>query len=346
MDEQPDPPSLRLSPLTAALLIPALCAAVLASLWLASHTKSTDRPTATTSPNALPSPPGPSPWPVVWPPEDGGTVDAQTAYGVLDIVPPSTAPPRYTASLAANATVPPPERPDPRRETVQRIRPLDQATVTGIARRLGDFSEPTVHDGLLTWPGSGIVFDPATSTITTAGLDARQSALPSTPHDTASATGAADSWLVQRGLAEPIAPLGVVQLSRGDLAAFPTWEVVVPHLAGQSDATEITMTVSGGSGLLSRLTIVHPIVAGAAPYPVVDWEKAWAQVQTGRARDVEDPGGGSDLLLTIDHVALTARIVQTRAGGAYVIPSWAFTDSASRTTLYWPALDPAWYTLG
>ncbi len=345
MDLQPDPPPRRLSPLTAALLIPALGLAVVATLWVGSHAKGDPHPVATTSPTSLPTPPGPTPWQLVWPFEDGGSVDRQGAYGVLAIVPRSAPPPHFIATLASNATVPPPERPDPRIETVQHVRTLDAQTVAGIAQRLGSLAQPTLRDGVIAWPDAGIVFDPSTSTFT-AQLDSRDSTLPFAPRDTAGATSAADSWLVQRGLVEPIAPLGVVQLSRGDLAAFPTWRVVVPHLAGQSDATEITLTVSGGSGLVANLTIVHPVVTGAAPYPIVDWEKAWAQVQAGHALDVDSPGAATDLLLSVDHVALTAHIVQTRGGATYVIPAYAFSDTASGATVYWPALDPAWYTLG
>lgn len=343
MDEQPDPPSLRLSPLTAALLIPALCAAVLASLWLGSHARSTDRPTATTSPTAIATPPGPTPWALAWHPEDGGSVDPRTAYGTLAIDAPATPPPHYTATLTADASVPPPERPDPRAGTVQHLRPLDQETVDGVAQRLGSLARSTTQGNEWVWPDAGISFDPATATFR-AQLNSRDGALPFTPRDTDSAARAAQAWLLQRGLVEAMAPVAAVQVSRGDLAAFPTWQVTVPHLAGQSDATEITLTVSG-TGQASNVVIVHPVVLGAAVYPIVDWEKAWAQVQAGRAHDVDTPGPATTLDLHVDAVRMTSRIVQTRTG-PYTIPTWAFTDSTDRTTLYWPALDPAWYTLG
>lgn len=346
MDEQPDPPPFRLSPLTAALLIPALCLAVVATLWLGTHAKGDPRPVAITSPTAAPTPPGPTPWPQVWPAEDGGTVDALSAYGVLTLAPPTNAPPQYTAILAPNASVPLPERPDPRIATVQRIRPLDAQTVDGIAARLGSFAQPTAGPGgTLTWPDALVRYTPATSTIT-AGLNSKDGLLPLVPRDADTAERATQAWLVQRGLVDPMAPVAAVQLSNGESASFATWQVTVPHLAGQSDATEITMVVSA-SGLADTLTIAHPIVLGAAPYPIVDWEKAWAQVQAGRARDIDQVGDAAPgpLHLTIDGVALTSRIVQTR-NGPFIIPVYAFLDTANRTALYWPALDPAQYTFG
>jgi hypothetical protein len=345
MDEQPDPTPRRISPLAAALLIPALFLAGLATLWLSTHAKGDPRLTATTSPTAQPVPPGPTPWPQVWPPEDGGNVDNQAAYGVLTIEPPASAPLHYTATLDPHAAVPPPERPDPRIGTVQRLRPLDQQTVDALAARLGSLDRPVDASGLAAWPDIGAVYDGRTSTFTAPQLDSRDGRLPTNPRDTAGASAATEAWLVQHGLADPMAPLAAVQVSRGDLAAFPTWQVTVPHLAGQSDASEITMTVSG-SGQVSNLVIVHPVVLGAAPYPILDWEKAWAQVQAGKARDADgaDPSSGPATLV-INRVALTARIVQTPSG-PYVIPAYAFTDTASRTTLYWPALDPSQYTLG
>ena len=343
MDEQPDPPAFRLSPLTAALLIPALCAAVLASLWLGSHARSPDRPTAVTSPTHKATPPGPTPWPLAWRPEDGGSVDGRADYGVLAIDAPRTPPPQYTATLDPHASVPPPERPDPRSGTVQHLRPLDQETVDAVAQRLGSLARASIRGDEWVWPDAGITFDPATATFR-AQLNSRDGALPFTPRTTDTAARAAQAWLLQRGLVEAMAPVAAVQVSSGDLAAFPTWNVTVPHLAGQSDATEITLSVSG-TGQASDVQIVHPVVLGAAPYPITDWEKAWAQVQAGRARDVDGPPGAPTLDLHIDTVRMTARIVQTSTG-PYVIPAWAFSASASRTTLYWPALDPAWYTLG
>lgn len=340
MDEQPDPPPFRLSPLTAALLIPALCLAVLAALWAGSHARDPARPTATTIPTPHPTA---TPWPLVWPAEDGGNVDTRGAYGILAIESPATAPQRYTATLDPHAAVPPPERPDPRTGTVQRLRPLDQATVDGVARRLGSLGQPGRQGTSLVWPDAGISYDPATSTFH-AGPDSLDGRLPVTPRDTAGATSAAEGWLLQRGLVDPMAPVAAVQVSNGDSAAFPTWQVTVPHLAGESDATEITLIVSG-TGLASDVVLVHPVVVGAAPYPIVDWEKAWAQVQAGRARDVENAGADAFPDLHVDSVRLTARIVQTRTG-PYVIPAWAFTDSSDRVTVYWPALDPSQYTLG
>ena len=343
MDEQPDPPAFRLSPLTAALLIPLLCAAVLAAVWVGSHARSDTR-TSVANPTAQPTPPGPTPWPLAWRPEDGGSVDPRVAYGPLAIAPPSIPPPHYTATLAADASVPPPERPDPRAGTVQHLRPLDQETVDGIAQRLGSLARSTTQGDQWVWPDAGIAYDPATATFR-AQLNSRDGALPFTPRNTDGAARAAQAWLAQRGLVEAMAPVAAVQVSRGDLAAFPTWQVTVPHLAGQSDATEITLTVSG-TGQASNVVIVHPVVLGAAVYPIVDWEKAWAQVQAGRARDVDAPGSAAESLdLHVDTVRMTARIVQT-ASGPYVIPAWAFTDSADRVTLYWPALDPSEYTLG
>jgi hypothetical protein len=139
-----------------------------------------------------------------------------------------------------------------------------------------------------------------------------------------------------------MAPVVASQVSHGDLAAFATWNVVVPHLAGQSDATQITMTVSAGARV-STVIIVHPVVAGGATYPVVSWEKAWAQVQAGRSKDITGWYTATPVDLHIDTVQMTVRQVQT-ADGAYVIPAYSFADSASRITVYWPALDPGDYT--
>ncbi|HZS13127.1 MAG TPA: hypothetical protein VFC09_00885 [Candidatus Dormibacteraeota bacterium] len=346
MAEQPDRPTFRLSPLTAALLIPALCLAVVATLWLGSHVRGA-APRATTTPNAvLPSASaGPTPWPLVWPGEDGGSDDPQRAYGVLAIVPAGSGPLGYTATLDANAALPAPQA-EGATGSVQRLQPLPLPTAEAIALRLGSATQPTESNGLTDWPDIGAVYAGLTSTFRVPRLDAPGGRLASNPRDTAGAASAAAAWLVQHGLTDPMAPVAAVQVSRGDLAAFPTWQITAPHLSGQSDATEITMTVSG-SGQVSNLVIVHPLVAGAAQYPTVDWQAAWAQVQAGRARDVDSAAGGDGVPATlhIDRVALTARIVQTRSG-AFVVPAYGFTDSASRVTLYWPALDPSTYTLG
>jgi hypothetical protein len=336
-----EPAARRPSPLTLALLLPAIGLAVAALLWLGSHARGDRQPTST-RPTASATA-GPTPWPLAWRPEDGGSLDPATAYGRLALQPPTTPPPPYTATLNADATVPPPGRPDPRRGAVQRITPLDTSSIAAIAIRLGPTAAPTQQGTVTRWPDTRLTYDAATSTFTWQPT-LREGVLPATPRDTNSAAAAARDWLLQRGLVEPLAPVVATQVSRGNQAAFPTWRITAPHLGGQSLVTEITMTVSA-SGSLSDMVIAHPVVAGASSYPVVDWEKAWAVVQTGRSNDIEAPTAGSTpYSLHIDSVQLNSRLVHT-ATGAYVLPAYAFIDSAAHVTVWWPALDPAQYTL-
>jgi hypothetical protein len=347
MDERPEPPAQerdqrrpRLTPLTAALLIPALALAVLATLWLGTHARGDRNPTATN--NATPTAPIATPWPLAWPPEGGGTVDPSNAYGRLAIASTTPAPPHYTATLLTTASVPPPGRPDARRGTVQRTTPLNQITIEAVADRLGARAAPVQQGARTIWPDTNLSYDAATSTFAWQP-NSKDGALPSAPRDNDSAARAARDWLLQHGLVEPLAPVVATQVSRGDLAAFATWQITVPHLAGQSDVTEITMSVSQ-SGLFTNLVIVHPVVTGAATYPVITWDKAWAQVQAGRARDVVAAGADTVGEVRVDLVQLTARLVPT-ATGSYVVPAYSFTDTATHVTLYWPALDPSQYTL-
>jgi hypothetical protein len=339
-DHEHDGPRRRLTPLTAALLIPALALAVLAMLWLGTHARGDRNPTVTINPT--PTAPIATPWPLVWPPEGGGTVDPSSAYGRLAIAGTTPAPPQYSATLLATASVPPPGRPDARRGTVQRTKPLNQTTVEAVAQRLGARAAPVPQGTRSVWPDTNLAYDAATSSFTWQP-NSKDGALPSAPRDNDSAARAARDWLLQHGLVEPLAPVVATQVSHGDLAAFTTWQITVPHLAGQSDVTEITMSVSQ-SGLFSNLVIVHPVVSGAATYPVITWDRAWAQVQSGRARDVVAAGAGTVGAVHVDLVQLTTRLVPT-ATGSYVIPAYSFTDTATHVTLYWPALDPSQYTL-
>ncbi|HXA27448.1 MAG TPA: hypothetical protein VN193_01765 [Candidatus Angelobacter sp.] len=337
------PPLPRLTPLSAALLIPAVCLVVLASAWVATHAKGDRSPTAISNPQPTAvGTPSPTPWPLAWPAEDGGTVDPATAYGRLAITWPSSPPPTYTATLTASASVPPAGLTGARPGTVQRTVSLPQTTVDAVAARLGAVGPPSHTGTRMVWPDTNLDYDAATSTFTWQP-NSRDGALPSVPRDNDSAASAAREWLLQRGLIEPLAPVVATQVSRGDLAAFTTWQITVPHLSGQSAVTEITMMVSQ-SGLFTDLVVVHPVVAGAAPYPMVTWQQAWAEVQAGRARDFESGGLDSAGRLNVDLVQLTTRQVGTATGG-YVIPAYSFTDSARHVTAYWPALDPAQYTL-
>jgi hypothetical protein len=355
MDEQPDPPPpldgdadeqdrppRRLSPLTLALLLPALGVALVAALWAGSHARG--EPTATTGPRPTAgATPGPTPWPPAWLDEDGGSVDQPNAYGSLAIAVPSTPPPAYTATLDPGATVPSPGRPDARHATVQRIRPLDPQTVAAIAVRLGALAPPQQQGAVTVWGDTDLRYDAAGSTFTWQP-NSSDGRLPFDPRDTDGAASAARQWLLQRGLVESLAPVVATQVSDGNQAAFATWDITVPHLAGQSLVTEITMGVSA-SGLIGSVTIAHPVVMGAASYPIVDWEKAWAEVRKGRSRDVVVQGAAAAAYdLHVDRVQVAARLVHTPQGD-YVIPAYGFTDSAARVTVYWPALDPSQYTL-
>lgn len=340
-DDRPDGHGPRLTPLTAALLIPALFAVVLAGLWLATHTKA-ERSPSSVKPSPTSAPPAPTAWPYVWPAEDGGSVDPPNAYGHLAFSAPTAGAPQVTATLAANAVAPPPGRPDPRTGIVQRVATLDRGIVWGIALRLGvRAAQPQFNGDEITWPGTGLAYNGTTATFTWLN-NSPDAILPLVPRDNDTAASAARQWLLARGLVEAMAPVVANQVSRGDLAAFATWHVVVPHLGGQSDVTEITMTVSA-SGRLSDLRIVHPVVQGTSAYPIVDWEKAWAQVQAGRARDVDGAASDTPITLHVDRIQATARMEQSD-GASYVVPAYAFTDSASGVTVYWPALDPSTYT--
>ncbi|HXA28819.1 MAG TPA: hypothetical protein VN193_08725 [Candidatus Angelobacter sp.] len=354
MDIPPDPPGShpdaprreqrpRLTPLTAALLIPAFSGVVLAGVWMATHAKATKSPTAVTTPTpgGPTTPPGPSPLPYVWPVEDGGSVDPDQAYGRLAITAPAAPYPALTASLVAGASVPPPGRPDQRRGTVQHVKALDQATIDTVAAHLGARVAPTSSGIGITWTDIGLNYDPAISTFTWSPSGTLAN-LPLVPRDNDTAARAARGWLLERGLVDPMAPVVATQVSHGDLAAFATWNVIVPHLAGQSDATQITMTVSAGARV-STVSIAHPVVVGGATYRVVSWETAWAQVQAGRSKDITGWYTDTPVDLHVDKVQITARLVQT-GSGTYVIPAYSFADSASRITVYWPALDPADYT--
>lgn len=343
VEPQRGPALARLTPLSAALLIPAVCLVVLASVWLATHAKGDRNPAAITNPPPTAvSAPSPTPWPLAWPAEDGGTIDAATAYGHLAITWPPGPPPAYTATLTTGATAPPAGLTGARPGTVQRTVTLPQTTVDAVAARLGAVGPPSRTGTRTAWPDTNLAYDAATTTFTWQP-NSRDGALPAVPRDNDSAASAAREWLLQRGLIEPLAPVVATQVSRGDLAAFTTWQITVPHLSGQSAVTEITMMVSQ-SGLFTNLVVVHPLVAGAAPYPVVTWQQAWAEVQAGRARDFESGGPDTAGRLNVDLVQLTTRQVGT-ASGVYVIPAYSFTDSARHVTAYWPALDPAQYTL-
>jgi len=341
-DTDPPPSRWRLTPLTAALLIPALALAVGASLWLGSHARGDRSPTAvaTSNPNSIVTL---TPWLLAWPAEDGGTVDRSEAYGVLAIQAPAGPGPRYTATLDPAAAAPP-SGGTARQGAVQRTFPLDDSTVGAVAERVGTTHATMVQGMRSSWPDIGLEYDASTSTFTWQPA-AAEAVLPAVPRDSDSAAAAARTWLLQRGLIAPLAPVVATQVSHGDLAAFPTWQVIVPHGGGESAVTEIAMTVSA-SGRFSELTIVHPLVAETSAYPLVDWPAAWAQVQAGRARDVSNAAGAGTATLTVhvDAVRLTARLVQTTTGSD-VVPAWSFTDTASHTTLYWPALDPSTYTL-
>jgi hypothetical protein len=312
---------------------------VLAGIWLASHAKATKAPTAVATPFAGPT--SPSPLPYVWRPEDGGTVDPDRAYGHLSITDPAVSYPTLTASLVPNAAVPPPGRPDQRRGVVQRINALDQATIDAVAAHLGARPAPAPIGRVITWSDIGLMFDQATATFTWTP-SGQAAILPLVPRNNDTAAEAARRWLLQRGLVDPMAPVVATQVSRGDLAAFATWAVIVPHLGGQSDVTQITLTVSA-SARVSTVNIVHPLVVGGATYPVVSWETAWAQVQAGRSKDITGWYTSTPANLHVDKVQITTRQVRTTSG-TYAIPAYAFTDSASRITVYWPALDPTDFT--
>jgi hypothetical protein len=80
--------------------------------------------------------------------------------------------------------------------------------------------------------------------------------LPLVPRDDATAAQAARGWLLQRGLVQPRQPLVARQVSRGDLAAFATWQVTVPQLGSESDVTAMTMLAFTDSG--TGITAYYP----------------------------------------------------------------------------------------
>jgi hypothetical protein len=329
----------RLTALTAALLIPGILAVVLAGIWLASHAKST--PTVATNPTPTAAAPTPAPLPYVWPQESGGTLDPPRAYGRIALAAPSgPAPGHLDASIAADATVPP-ARIAGTLDFVERVTPPDAATVEAIAARLAPRAGSTTDRGITVWGGGALRYDAGRADF--AWQPAAAAGLPLVPRDLTTAVEASVEWLHGKGLSDAFVPTAARQVSNGDRAAFATWIVTVPHLGGQSAAAVTTMLVSA-SGLIGRLDMVHPIVLAKSQYPLADWHEAWTHVQAGNVYSISATGAGFPIPLHVDSVQVTSQVVQTDRGAA-VIPMYAFADSASGTTAYWPALTPADYTL-
>ncbi|HEV7678077.1 MAG TPA: hypothetical protein VGQ42_05880 [Candidatus Dormibacteraeota bacterium] len=331
----------RLTPLTAALLIPAVLAVVLAGIWLTSHAKGTPSVAVSTpTPSAAPTP---VPMAYVWPQESGGISDPGRAYGRITLVrPPGPAPGRIEPTLAVDATVPPAQlagKPD----FVERILPPDPATVQAIAARLAPRSPGSTSGATTIWLNGRLQYDADRSAFSWQPLGNRGT-LPLVPRDLSTAVRAAVQWLSGEGLTEAFVPAVGRQVSRGDSAAFATWRVSVPHGGGESGATQTTLVVSA-NGLVSRLDIVHPTVVARSAYPLGDWRDAWTHLQAGSAYSVDaGVGAGVPIPLRIDSVQVTSRVVQTDRGPA-VIPMYAFADSGAGATAYLPALAATDYTL-